>query len=69
MLCTAKLSYMLRYLGIKVSPLHGQMDQGKRFAAINNFRAMAGNNNQICLIATDLASRGLDIPFVDIIIN
>jgi len=56
-------------LGLKVSPLHGQMDQNKRFAAINNFRAMASNKNQICLIATDLASRGLDIPNVDVVIN
>jgi len=45
------------------------MDQNKRFAAINNFRAMASNKNQICLIATDLASRGLDIPNVDVVIN
>jgi len=45
------------------------MEQNKRFSAINNFRAMASNKNQICLIATDLASRGLDIPNVDVVIN
>jgi len=60
---------MLKYLGIKVTPLHGQMEQSKRFAALSNFRALSSTNTQICLIATDVASRGLDIPHVDVVIN
>ena len=60
-----KLSVMLRNLGFGAVPLHGQMTQSNRLAALHNFKA---NERQI-LIATDVASRGLDIPNVDLVIN
>jgi ATP-dependent RNA helicase DDX47/RRP3 len=45
--------------------LHGQMSQVKRINSIN--RVKAGTSN--ILIATDVASRGLDISNVDLVIN
>ncbi|CAG8610471.1 2469_t:CDS:2, partial [Paraglomus occultum] len=55
----------LVYLCFPAIPLHGQMSQTKRLGALNKFKA--GNRN--LLIATDIASRGLDIPLVDAVIN
>ncbi|KAL4442077.1 hypothetical protein ABPG77_011338 [Micractinium sp. CCAP 211/92] len=62
---TRKLALMLRNLGFGAVPIHGQMSQPKRLAALNKFKA--GDRN--ILIATDVASRGLDIPSVDVVIN
>jgi len=56
---------MLRNLGFKAVTIHGQMSQVKRIGALNKFKA--GERN--ILIATDLASRGLDIPNIDLVIN
>ncbi|KAI8579375.1 hypothetical protein K450DRAFT_242948 [Umbelopsis ramanniana AG] len=60
-----KIAVMLRNLGFPAIPLHGQMAQSKRLGALNKFKA--GNRN--ILVATDVASRGLDIPAVDIVVN
>jgi len=46
-------------------PLHGQMSQAKRLGSLNKFKA----KSRSILIATDVASRGLDIPHVDVVIN
>ncbi|KAJ3327602.1 putative ATP-dependent RNA helicase ddx47 [Kappamyces sp. JEL0680] len=62
---TQKLALMLRNLGFEAVCLHGQMPQPKRLGALQKFKA--GSRN--ILIATDVASRGLDIPEVDIVIN
>eukprot|EP01043_Picozoa_sp_COSAG02_P053948 COSAG02_NODE_6034_length_3857_cov_4.591006_4_plen_561_part_00 len=62
--CT-RLSLMLRSLGFGAVPLHGQMSQPKRLGALTRFKS---NSRQI-LIATDVASRGLDIPAVDAVLN
>ncbi|KAI9487244.1 MAG: P-loop containing nucleoside triphosphate hydrolase protein [Benjaminiella poitrasii] len=62
---TQKIAIMLRNLGFAAVPLHGQMPQAKRLGALNKFKA--GTRN--ILVATDVASRGLDIPSVDIVIN
>ncbi|CAG8489522.1 10873_t:CDS:2 [Paraglomus brasilianum] len=62
---TQRLALLLRNLGFPAIPLHGQMSQSKRLGALNKFKA--GNRN--LLIATDIASRGLDIPLVDAVIN
>lgn len=56
---------MLRALGLAAIPLHGQMSQNKRLAALNKFKA----KNRSILISTDVASRGLDIPHVDVVVN
>lgn len=62
---TVRTALMLRALGLAAVPLHGQMSQNKRLAALNKFKA----KNRSILISTDVASRGLDIPHVDVVIN
>ena len=60
-----RATLLLRNLGFKAVCLHGQMTQPKRLGALNKFKS--GQRN--ILIATDVASRGLDIPNVDLVIN
>lgn len=60
-----KICLLLRNLGFEAIPLHGQMSQVKRIAALNKFKS----NEKNILVATDVAARGLDIPNVDLIIN
>ncbi|RIB05328.1 P-loop containing nucleoside triphosphate hydrolase protein [Gigaspora rosea] len=62
---TQRLALLLRNLGFPAIPLHGQLSQSKRLGSLNKFKA--GNRN--ILVATDVASRGLDIPLVDVVIN
>ncbi|KAI8879662.1 DEAD-domain-containing protein [Backusella circina FSU 941] len=62
---TQKIAVMLRNLGFAAVPLHGQLPQSKRLGALNKFKA--GQRN--ILVATDVASRGIDIPLVDVVIN
>ncbi|KYM76318.1 putative ATP-dependent RNA helicase DDX47 [Atta colombica] len=62
---TVRTALLLRNLGFTAVPLHGQMTQNKRIAALTKFKA----KNRSILISTDVASRGLDIPHVDIVIN
>ena len=59
------MTLLLRNLGFKASCLHGQLTQAKRLGALNKFKA--GQRN--ILVATDVASRGLDIPNVDLVLN
>jgi len=60
-----RLTLLLRNLGFQAICLHGQMSQPKRLGALNKFKSGARD----ILICTDVASRGLDIPSVDIVIN
>eukprot|EP00877_Chromochloris_zofingiensis_P001236 jgi/Chrzof1/11112/Cz05g24070.t1 len=62
---TRKIALTLRNLGFGAVPIHGQMAQPKRLGALNKFKG--GERN--ILVATDVASRGLDIPSVDVVIN
>merc|ERR550519_3274545 len=62
---TVKLALILRSLGFTAIPLNGQMSQNKRLASLNKFKA----KSRSVLIATDVASRGLDIPHVDVVVN
>ncbi|TRY79053.1 hypothetical protein DNTS_021005 [Danionella cerebrum] len=62
---TQRVALMLRSLGITAIPLHGQMNQSKRLGSLNKFKA----KSRSVLLATDVASRGLDIPHVDCVIN
>ncbi|RUS32736.1 P-loop containing nucleoside triphosphate hydrolase protein [Jimgerdemannia flammicorona] len=62
---TQKIAIILRNLGFPAIPLHGQLAQSKRLGALNKFKSGARN----ILVATDVASRGLDIPMVDVVIN
>ncbi|GAA5831572.1 hypothetical protein JCM11251_000753 [Rhodosporidiobolus azoricus] len=60
-----RLSILLRLLSFPAVPLHGQLSQSARLGALNKFKS--GGRN--ILIATDVASRGLDIPSVDLVVN
>ena len=51
--------------GFRASELHGSMTQEQRIAAVENFRS--GKTTH--LLATDVASRGLDIKSVETVIN
>ena len=62
---TQRLAYLLRALGLSAIPIHGQLSQSARLAALNKFR---GRSRSI-LVATDVAARGLDIPSVDCVLN
>ncbi|MGB0896248.1 MAG: DEAD/DEAH box helicase [Flavobacteriaceae bacterium] len=60
-----KLEKSLTNNGYKVAALHGDKTQSERQAAMNDFKR--GNAN--ILIATDVASRGIDIKELDAVIN
>ncbi|ORZ10892.1 P-loop containing nucleoside triphosphate hydrolase protein [Absidia repens] len=62
---TQKIAIMLRNLGFGAVPLHGQLEQSKRLGALNKFKS----GSRSILVATDVASRGIDIPSVDVVIN
>eukprot|EP00484_Ammonia_sp_Unknown_P019248 CAMPEP_0197034638 /NCGR_PEP_ID=MMETSP1384-20130603/12687_1 /TAXON_ID=29189 /ORGANISM="Ammonia sp." /LENGTH=734 /DNA_ID=CAMNT_0042464587 /DNA_START=19 /DNA_END=2220 /DNA_ORIENTATION=- len=59
------MARLLKNFGLKVSELHGNMKQRKRLEELMRFRSAKSN----ILIATALASRGLDIPQVEYVIN
>uniref|UniRef100_A0A2P2I5R0 RNA helicase n=1 Tax=Hirondellea gigas TaxID=1518452 RepID=A0A2P2I5R0_9CRUS len=60
-----KVHISLMQLTFSSVPLYGKMEQNKRLAALHKFKRKARN----ILVATDVASRGLDIPGVDCVIN
>ncbi|KAK7390013.1 hypothetical protein VNO78_25310 [Psophocarpus tetragonolobus] len=62
---TRLLALNLRNLGLKAIPINGHMSQSKRLGALNNFKSGECNT----LLCTDVASTGLDIPKVDMVIN
>ena len=60
-----KLEKMLKKNGYKVNSIHGDKTQDAREEALNKFK-----NKQVnILIATDVASRGIDINNLDAVIN
>lgn len=59
------LERLLRNLDHKVTSLHSKLPQSERNSNLSRFRASASR----ILVATDVASRGLDIPEVDLIVN
>ena len=59
------ITFILRYLGFKSISINGKMTQSNRIAALNKFK----NGEVGILVGTDVASRGLDIPNVDLVIN
>jgi len=60
-----QLSDQLYHLDIASSALHGDMSQGARNRAINRFK----RNQTKILVATDLASRGIDVQNISHVFN
>ncbi|MFC1625731.1 DEAD/DEAH box helicase [Patescibacteria group bacterium] len=60
-----KLSDNLRKRGFRTGAIHGNKNQNQRIRTLVDFKS----NNIKVLIATDVASRGLDIPNVSHVIN
>jgi superfamily II DNA/RNA helicase len=56
---------MLKELGISSVPLHSDLTQQQRLDNLEAFRA----GKVKVLVATDVASRGLDIKQVELVIN
>lgn len=59
------LSLLLEELGVSAVGLHSHKPQPLRLASLNRFKS----GKSPILLATDVASRGLDIPTVDLVIN
>ncbi len=55
----------LKKEGYKVDAIHGGLKQGKRTTVLKNFRTKRFN----ILVATDVASRGLDIDHISYVVN
>lgn len=62
---TEKLTKRLSKNSIKATALHGGLRQNKRTRIMENFRT----EKIKILVATDIASRGLDIPHIEHVIN
>lgn len=62
---TNRMSFLLKSLGFAAIPLHGKLNQEKRLSVLQKFKS---KKNSV-LVTTDVASRGLDIPHVDVVIN
>jgi len=59
------LTHILKLLDHRVTALHSELPQRERIDSLGRFRAEAAR----ILVATDVASRGLDIPVVELVIN
>jgi ATP-independent RNA helicase DbpA len=62
---TMELAESLAHQGHSVTELHGDLDQRQRQEAMIAF----GNGSRRILVATDVASRGLDITGIELVIN
>lgn len=62
---TGYISQLLTELGIECISLHSLLTQNRRLASLAKFKS----HQCRILVATDVASRGLDIPQVDLVIN
>lgn len=61
-----KLRIMLGLLiGLRIGELHGALSQEQRLASVTAFK----NLEVPVLVCTDLASRGLDIPKIEVVVN
>jgi ATP-dependent RNA helicase DDX49/DBP8 len=61
----AFVSGILTTMGVQNVALHSLLSQNRRLASLGKFKSQ-----QVCvMVATDVASRGLDIPTVDLVLN
>jgi len=59
------ISLFLQLFNLRVSAIHSKMPQKKRFENLENFK----NKKNNILVSTDIASRGLDIQNVELVLN
>ena len=62
---TQRMAKNLSNDGYKADALHGNLNQNKRDKVMNNFRMKKFK----VLVATDIASRGLDVPHIEHVVN
>jgi ATP-dependent RNA helicase RhlE len=62
---TEHVAEKLRRAGIAAGALHGELSQGARTAALEDFKA----SRLRVLVATDIAARGLDIVSLPVVVN
>lgn len=62
---TEKLAARLRKSGVTADAIHGDLEQKQRERVLQAFR----DKKHRVLVATDIASRGLDIPHIEHVIN
>lgn len=62
---TEHVAEKLRRLGIEAAALHGELSQGARTQALADFKA----SRVRVLVATDVASRGIDIEQLPVVVN
>lgn len=60
-----RLRIMLGLLGVRIGELHGALSQEQRLQSITAFKKL----EVPILVCTDLASRGLDIPKIECVVN
>ena len=61
----AHISGILSELGIQNVALHSLLSQNRRLASLGTFQSQQVR----VLVATDVAARGLDVPYVDLVVN
>ncbi|AEA39010.1 DEAD box protein (nucleomorph) [Cryptomonas paramecium] len=64
-ICAEKIAVLLKVLNFKVAYFHGKLSQDKRAKILHDFKLKKIK----ILVSTDLASRGIDIPDIELIIN
>jgi len=62
---TDRVAEVLKRKNMSAAAIHGDLPQSKRERTLQDFR----NNQLQCLIATNVAARGLDIPMVSHVVN
>ncbi|XP_014215954.1 probable ATP-dependent RNA helicase DDX47 [Copidosoma floridanum] len=62
---TMRVALLMNNLGFMTVALYGKMSQNKRTAALAKFKERASS----ILVSTDVASRGIDIEHVDVVVN
>jgi superfamily II DNA/RNA helicase len=62
---TEKLAQFLDSFGLGVGRIHGDRTQAQRLSALRDFK----NGRIRILVATDVASRGIDVPNIQCVIN
>lgn len=60
-----RIENFIRMKGFNVGGIHGDLAQAQRTQSLEAFK----NGSVPCLVATDVAARGLDIPDVELVIN